>query len=102
MSVSLIFQNATMTLMKSSGEIIAQHLDCQLDTVNIAWNMEVNTTIPTDWYDLYSLGWTTPVPARSDYFVDESTGEKYSVFGNPAVYFDHLEARISRYSGVTP
>ncbi len=97
-----VFQNVTMTLMRSNGEIIAQHLDVQKDNVNMPWNMEVNSTIPTDWYDLYSLGWISPVPCRSDYFVDEATGVKYSVFGIPAVYIDHLEVRVSCYSGVTP
>lgn len=97
-----IFSNAIMTLMRSNGEIIAQHLNVQLDTVNIPWNMEVGATIPTDWYDLFSLGWTSPIPQRSNYFMDESSGVKYGVFGNPTVYFDHIEVRISRYSGETP
>jgi hypothetical protein len=70
----------------------------QKDTVNIPLNMEAQSLIPTDWFDLYSIGWTSPVPLRSDYFVDEQ-GTKYSVFGEPAVYTDHLEVRVSRYTG---
>lgn len=97
-----IFQNAKMTLKHSDGMVVKQHLSCQLDTVNIPFNMEGQGMIPTDWYDLYSLGWTSPVPLRSDYFVDEATGVKYSVFGNPATYTNHIEVRISRYSGAMP
>lgn len=96
------FQSALMTLTDSTGTVIAYNLACQLDTVNIPLNMEVQGLIPTDWYDLYSLYWTNPVPTRSNYFVDQATGTKYSVFGLLAVYIDHLECRITRYSGVTP
>lgn len=91
-----------MTLTDSSGKTIAQHLPVQLDIFNYPWNMEAQGLIPTDWYDLYSLNWTTPVPARSNYFVDEATGTKYSVFSVTAGYVDHLECRITKYSGVTP
>lgn len=97
-----LFETAMMTLQHSNGTVVAQHLPCQLDTVNIPLNMEEQGLIPTDWYDLYSLGWTSPVPARSDYFVDEATQTKYSVFGNPAVYVDHLEVRLSKPLGATP
>lgn len=95
------FQTNTMTLQRS-GEPIATGLQCQLDTVNIPWNMEVGGLIPTDWYDLYSIGWTSPVPKRGDYFIDEATQTPYSVFGDPDPYVDHIEVRISRYSGVLP
>lgn len=88
-----------MKLTDSSGAVIAQHLPVQLDTVNIPLNMEAQGLVPTDWFDLFSLNWTTPVPTRSNYFIDESTGTKYSVFGLPAVYVDHLECRITRYTG---
>lgn len=91
-----------MTLTDSSGTVIAQHLPCQLDIFNYPWNMETQGMIPTDWYDLFSLNWTTPAPTRSNYFVDEATGVKYSVFSVIAAYVDHLEVRVTKYSGVTP
>lgn len=102
MVVNMLFETAIMTLEQASGTPIATNLPAQLDTVNIPWNMEVQGMIPTDWYDLYSIGWTSPVPQRGQYFVDQKTNTKYSVFGNVAVYTDHLEVRVSRYSGVTP
>lgn len=91
-----------MKLTDSTGNVLAQHLLCQLDTVNVPLNMEVQGLVPTDWFDLFSLNWTSPVPARSNYFVDEASGTKYSVFGLPSVYVDHLEVRVTRYSGATP
>jgi hypothetical protein len=94
-----IFQTSFMTLQQEDGTPIAQHLACQLDTVNIPWNMENQGMTPDDWYDLYSIGWTSPVPARGNIFVDESTNKKYRVFGNPAPYIDHLEVRVSMLPG---
>ena len=91
-----------MRLTDSAGNVIAQNLLVQLDTVNIPWNLEAQSLVPTDWYDLFSVNWTSPVPARGYYFVDQSTGTKYSVFGLPAVYVDHLEVRVTKYSGTTP
>lgn len=102
MAINMLFQTSTMTLTYPDGTPIATDLACQLDTVNIPWNMEVQSMIPTDWYDLFSVGWTSPVPQREQYFVDQTTGTKYSVFGNVAIYNDHLEVRVSRYSGTTP
>jgi hypothetical protein len=96
------FQTNLMTLKHSDGTQVKQHLPCQMDTVNIPMNMEDQGMIPTDWYDLYSLGWISPVPVRGDVFVDETTNNKYSVFGNPAVYTDHLEVRVSIPLGDTP
>lgn len=97
-----VFQDTTITLQHSNGTIVQQHLPAQLDTVNIPFTMEVGGMIPTDQYDLYSIGWTSPIPERSDYLVDEQTGNMYSVFGNVAIYADHLEVRVTRYSGVRP
>ncbi len=94
-----IFLTNLMTLTDEAGNMIQQHLPVQLDTVNIPWNAEANGMVPTDWYDLYSIGWTTPVPARGQYFVDEANGARYQIFGNPATYTDHIECRITRYPG---
>lgn len=102
MDVNLPFLNAMMTLTDINGAEIARNLPCQLDTVNLPWNMEVQGMIPTDWFDIYSRFWTTPVPVRGNYFVDQTTNTKYQVFSVTAVYIDHLEVRVTRYSGPTP
>lgn len=96
------FATTFMTLTASDGTPIATNLPVQLDIFNYPWNQEAQGMIPTDWFDLYSLNWITPVPARSNYFVDQNTGTKYSVFSVIATYVDHLEVRVTRYSGVTP
>jgi hypothetical protein len=98
-----IFHTNTMTLYHENDAIVERHLAVQLDDVNIPLNLEVNTSIPTDWYDLYSIGWISPIPIRGDYFVDEGDSTKYSVFGDPkGRYTDHLEMRVSCYAGTTP
>jgi hypothetical protein len=62
--------------------------------------MEVQGMVPTDWFDIYSRFWITPVPARGNYFVDQSDSKiKYQVFSSANVYIDHLEIRCTRYSG---
>jgi hypothetical protein len=98
MSMNLPFLSAMMTLTDINGNEIAQNLPCQIDIVNLPWNMEVQGMIPTDWFDIYSRFWITPVPARGNYFVDQTTETKYQVFSVTAVYIDHLEVRCSRYS----
>lgn len=95
----LAFFSALMQLTDSSGVVLGSNLPCMLDTVNIPLNMEVQGMTPTDGYDLYSDNWTLAKPVRTDYFVDQSTGTKYSIFGNPALYGDHLECRVTRYTG---
>lgn len=102
MNINLLFTTNLMTLMHSDGTVVAQHLPCQLDTVNVPWNMEAQGLIPTDWYDLYSDGWTSPVPLRTDYFVDESSGAKYQMFSEVFQGVDTLQMRVTKYSGVTP
>ena len=59
MAINLLFETHIMTLMHTDGTIVARDLSCQLDTVNLPWNMEVAGLIPTDQYDLYSNGWTS-------------------------------------------
>jgi len=96
-----IFQTALMTLQRN-GTVIAQHLPCQVDTVNLPYNMEAQGLIPTDWFDVYSIGWTSPVPQRGDYLVDEATTAKYSVFSTIFQGINTLQFRVSRPSGATP
>jgi hypothetical protein len=98
----LAFFSALMQLTDNTGVVLAENIPCVLDTVNIPLNMEVQGMVPTDWYDLYSDNWTLDKPARTNYFIDQATGTKYSIFGNPALYGDHLECRVTRYSGTTP
>lgn len=102
MSINLPFLSSIMTLTNDAGATIADNLWCQIDVVNLPWNMEVQGMVPTDWFDIYSLNWTTPVPARGNYLVDKSTGTKYQVFSVTAQYIDHIETRCTRYSGTTP
>jgi hypothetical protein len=102
MAVNMLFETAVMTLKNENGTPIAQHLPVQVDTVNIPWNAEVSGLIPDDWFDIYTIGWTSPVPQRGQFLVDETSGTVYQVFGNPAPYVDHIEVRVTRYSGNTP
>jgi hypothetical protein len=100
--MNLPFLSAIMTLTDINDAEIARDLPVQIDTVNLDWNMEVQGGIPDDWFDIYSRFWTTPVPARGNYFVDQTTNTKYQVRSVTAVYIDHLEVRCTRYSGSTP
>lgn len=88
--------------LQHAGTVIASNLPVQLDTVNLDWVMNVGGQIPTDSYDCYTCGWTTPLPGREDYLIDQATNTYYSIFGNVAVYPNHLEMRITKYAGVVP
>jgi hypothetical protein len=77
-------------------------LPVQLDKVNTPWVSNVGgpITVPTDSYDLISIGWASPVPSRGQYFVDQTTHMRYQVFGVPdPPFFDHIECRVTRYPG---
>lgn len=94
-----IFATNRMTLTHSDGTVVATGLLVQLDTVNLPLNLEVQGMTPTDWYDLYSVGWDTPVPLRSDYFVDENTGTKYSMFSEVFVSLGTVQCRVTKFTG---
>lgn len=102
------FITNTMTLTDESGNLKAANLLCQLDTVNLPWNAEVQGLIPDDWYDLYSIGWSSPIPVRGDFFVVASAspvdtvGTKYQVFSTIYAGPDTVQLRVTRYSGTTP
>jgi hypothetical protein len=102
------FITNTMALTSESGTPIASGLLCQLDNVNLSWNAEQQGLEPTDWWDLYSVGWSSPIPARGDYFVvtvaspTDSVGTKYQMFSTLYAGPDTLQLRVVRYSGVTP
>ncbi len=100
--MSDFFETNIMTLTEENGTVIATGLSCQLDTVNLPWNNEVQGLVPTDWYDLYSNGWDSPVPERGNYFVDETSGVKYQVFSTVFQGIGTLQMRVTKYSGSTP
>lgn len=104
MAVNLLFQTATMKLTDNLGNTIdgGASLACQLDTVNIPIQLEVQGSIPVDYFMLYSIGWISPVPARGQYLVDLATGAQYSVYGRTAEYQDHLEVQVSLPLGAIP
>lgn len=97
------FITNTMNLTDEAGNLLAQNLLVQLDPANIPWNMEVSGLTPTDWYNLYSIGWSEPVPARGNYFVDLSTTPptKYSVFSTIFAGPDTIQLRVTKYSTTT-
>lgn len=97
-----IFATNSMTLTHADGTVVATGLLCQLDTFNFPFNMEVQGLVVTDYYDLYSVGWDKPVPLRSDYFVDETTGMKYSMFSEVFVNLGTVQCRVSKLAGSTP
>lgn len=102
------FITNTMMLTAENGDLKAQNLLVQLDTFNLPWNAETQGLTPTDWYDLYSIGWSSPIPVRGDYFVVtvaspvDAIGTKYQVFSTIYAGPDTVQLRVSRYSGVTP
>lgn len=99
-----IFTTNTMTLLRgplSGGNVLARHLPCHLKPINTDWILAAGGTIPEDSYDLYSQGWTQPLPQRGDFFVDETTNIPYQVFGNPMPYTAHVKARVARYGNGT-
>ena len=97
-----IFATNSMTLTHEDGTVVACGLLCQLDTVNLPFNMDGQGLTPTDYFDLYSIGWDTPIPIRGDYFVDETTGAKYSMFSEVFRSLGTIQVRVTKYSGVTP
>ncbi len=91
-----------MTIQHSNGNVVARDLLVQLDPKNEDWKMDRGGLTPDDAYDLYSIGWISPVPLRSDYFVDQLSGTRYNVYGNPRPYGGQIECQVTRYGGVTP
>lgn len=97
------FNTHTVTVRQSNptnGQILGQHLPVQMDPVNLDWQMQVD--IPVDVFDCETIGWTQPVPARSDYLIDETTGAQYSMFSTVFVGQNCLQFRVSKPSGRTP
>lgn len=95
-----IFVTELMNLQRA-GTIIATGLPVQADTVNIDIILNSGGLIPTDNFDLYCDS-IAVIPQRADYLIGQTTGNTYNVFGRPAVYSDHWEARATLYLGTTP
>lgn len=96
------FATNVMTLTHENGTIVKQHLPVQLDPVNLDWQMQAQGLVPTDIYDCETVGWSQPVPLRSDYLVDEKDGTRYSMFSTVFKGINTLQFRVTKYSGVTP
>jgi hypothetical protein len=96
------FTTNTMTLCHEDGQIVQQHLTVQLDPANLDWQMQVSGMIATDIYDCETIGWATPVPVRSDYFLDEVTQTRYSMYSTVFTGVNSLQFRVSKVSGRTP
>jgi hypothetical protein len=95
------FVNATMTLTHSNGTLVSAHLPITLDPINAALDLD-GTLIPVDRFDCETVGWTSPVPLRSDYLVDEETGAKYSLYSTIFTGINTLQFQVSKPSGATP
>ena len=95
-----LFATNTMRAVRN-GSTVASNLLCQIDTVNIDLILNSQGAIPTDSYDVYCDS-VAFIPQRGDYLIDQTSGVSYQVFGNPAVYSDHWEARVTKYLGITP
>ena len=98
------FVDAYATLKRvtnTTSTVLGQHLPIQLDTINAEMLLELQD-IPADSYSLYSFMWTTPLPQRNDYFIDENTGIAYQVFGVVKAYLAYFECAVTRYQGVVP
>lgn len=99
------FATNTVTLRRSNptnGQILAQHMPVQLDPVNLDLQMQAQGLIPVDVYDCETIGWITPVPGRSDYLIDETSGTVYSMFSTVFQGINSLQFRVSRPLGATP
>ena len=93
---------AYMTLKRTGVGTLASDLPMQIDTMSIPIELLGRADIPVDLYDLYSLGWDTPTPQRSDYLTDQASGITYQVYGNPYIADGTVQLRATKYLGVTP
>jgi hypothetical protein len=84
-----------------AGVNLVQHIPCRLYPVSIPIDLMVQGSIPVDIFDLYT-DYITLTIQRSDYFIDEATNAKYSVYGRPQAYTSHLWCRVTIPTGVTP
>jgi hypothetical protein len=95
-----VFVTNTMNVQRN-GSLVATALPVQIDTISVDIILTSQGTIPIDSYEAYcqTVSFT---PQRGDYLIDTTSGATYQVFGNPAIYVDHWEARVTKYLGSTP
>lgn len=89
-----------MTQQRNGANLVV-NIPCRLYPVSIPIEMMVQGGIPVDIYDLYT-DWLTLTILRSDYFIDQATSLKYSVYGKAQTYTSHAWCRVSIPTGVTP
>lgn len=97
------FATHMITIKHSDGTVVnPQPLPVTLDPVTLDnWNMQAQNTIPVDLFDVETVGWSTPIPLRSDYLIDQD-GAKYSIYTQIFKGQNTLQFRVSRPSGATP
>lgn len=89
--------------LQRGGQIIASHLPCRMDPVNIPLELMGQRNIPADLWDLRVLNRMTPLPVRGDYFIDEADGvTAYAVYGHVDAKVNRVSCRVTRPAGVTP
>ncbi len=96
------FTTNTVTLKHENGTIVKRHLPVTMDPVNLDWQMQVQGLVPVDIYAVETVGWSSPVPRRSDYLVDEKTGVQYSMYSTVFTGLNSLQFQVTKYSGTTP
>lgn len=97
------FATNMIKIVDSAGNIkTPQPLPLTMDPANNSWQMQVQGLVPVDIYDCESVGWSSPVPVRSDYIVDQTTGTKYSMFSTVFVGQNSLQFQVTKYGGTTP
>jgi hypothetical protein len=91
-----------VTLKTASGSTRQADLAVHMDNINLPLELQAQGAIPVDVYEVYTMGWLTAIPNRTDYLVDQATNTKYSMFSTVFHGHDGLQFRVSKYSGSTP
>lgn len=95
------FATHTVTIKHSDGTVVATGKPLQMDPANLPLQMQGEGLVPVDIYDCESIGWSSPVPLRSDYIVDQN-GTQYSMFSTVFRGLNSLQFQVSKYTGATP
>lgn len=97
-----LFNPMMVTLKHANGTVVKADLPVHMDNVNLPMELQAQSTIPVDVYEVFTMGWMEPVPIRSDYLVDQATQAKYSMFSTVFTGHDGLQFRASKPLGTTP
>jgi len=97
-----ILRTNTITITDSAGNVRAKDLPLTMVPKNMPWELQVQGLVPVDTYKCASMGWASPVPHRTDYIVDQTTGTKYSMYSTVEVGQNYLRFEATKYSGVVP